>query len=43
VNGVAKFSNIKLAKAGTYTLNAFAKSLGSAISGDIDIIDPVSN
>jgi hypothetical protein len=35
VNGVAKFSNIKLAKAGTYTLNAFAKSLGSAISGDI--------
>ena len=43
VNGVAKFSNIKLAKAGTYTLNAFAKSLGSAISGDIDVIDPVSN
>ena len=43
VNGVAKFSNIKLAKAGTYTLSAFAKSLGSAISGDIDIIDPVSN
>jgi len=37
VNGVAKFSSIKLAKAGKYTLKAVAGSLGSAISGDIDV------
>ncbi|MCY2979003.1 MAG: hypothetical protein NTU79_10105 [Planctomycetota bacterium] len=37
VNGVAKFSSIKLAKAGKYTLKVVAGSLGSAISGDIDV------
>ena len=35
VNGVAKFSSVKLAKAGKYTLKAVAGSLASATSGDI--------
>ena len=35
VNGVAKFRNIKLGKAGTYTLKAVVRSLADATTGSI--------